>query len=254
MTAGTPDLDLAGVSKCFGAHVAVDAVDLSIDAGGVHGLIGPNGSGKTTLLNIVSGAVRCDSGRVSYGGQDITAAPAHRVARAGIARTFQNLRIFKRLSVYDNVCAGLRGNGPAGGLLGDLWPRHQRRDEVAPILLFVGLLDRADDIAQDLPLGAQRRLELARALACRPTLLLLDEPAGGMTPGETDQMAELVTDIAQQGVTIVMVEHKMKLVMGVCRRVAVLHQGRLIADGTPEEVQAAPLVVEAYMGTRGRHA
>ncbi len=254
MTVNGTTLLLAGVTKRFGEHIALDAVDLAIETGGVHGLIGPNGSGKTTLLNIVSGVLQPEGGGIAYGDKDITAAPAHRIARLGIARTFQNLRIFKRLSVFDNVCAACSGSGGTLGRFGGLLPRRWRYDEIAPFLSFVGLLERAEDIAQDLPLGAQRRLELARALAGRPKLVLLDEPAGGMTPVETDHMAELVSDIAGQGITIVMVEHKMKLVMGVCERVAVLHQGRLIADGTPGDVQADPLVKEAYMGTRGSDA
>lgn len=248
MKAGGATLQVTSVTRKFGAHLAVDSVSLSFEPGGIHGLIGPNGSGKSTLLNIVSGILAPDTGRVAFGDQDITDLPPHRIARLGVARTFQNLRIFRRLSVFDNVCAGRAGGGGLSAGLDDLLARRRHFDEIAPVLSFVGLLERANDIAQDLPLGAQRRLELARALAARPRLLLLDEPAGGMTPVETDRMASLLSDVAGRGISVILVEHKMKLVMGICRRVAVLDQGRLIACGSPDEVQAEPIVREAYMG------
>lgn len=247
MMAGTT-LYASQVTKRFGAHVAVNGVDLIIEPGGITGLIGPNGSGKTTLLNIMSGMLHADSGRISFGDTDITDAPPHRIARMGVARTFQNLRLFKRLTVFDNVCAACQADNRSLQGFKNLMSRRSLHDEVAPILSFVGLLERAEDIAQGLPLGAQRRLELARAVARRPALLLLDEPAGGMTPVETDRMASLIEEVAARGTTIIMVEHKMKMVMRTCNRIAVLDQGRLIADGTPESVRENTQVREAYMG------
>ena len=250
-------LSIRGLEMSFGALRAIDGLHLDVASGGIFGIIGPNGSGKTTLFDVISGVCKPAAGTVHYRGRDLTGLPGDRVARMGIARTFQNLRIFRRLTVLENVLGAQTGSAgvtflqaafPHPGL------ERGRRGRVLEILERVGLADRRGVLAQELPLGEQRRLELARAMAREPELMLLDEPAGGMTPGETDAMADLIARVAAQGPTILLIEHKMGMVMALCRRIAVLNFGRKIAEGTPAEIQRDGAAVEAYLGPGAVHA
>lgn len=250
-------LSVTGVTKNYGAHLALDDVGFSLSAGGVVGLIGPNGSGKTTLFNTITGIHQPNKGGVHLGGRNITGMAPETIARLGIARTFQNLKVFRRLTVFDNVL-GAQSGAPEMPLWQLLVPERrsekQRRAKVEQILEQVGLSSRSNILAEELPLGDQRRLEIARALACEPQLMLLDEPAGGMTPQETEEMAKLVRDIAAEGPTVFLIEHKMGMVMSLCRHIIVLNFGQKIAEGTPKEVQADRAVREAYLGSEALHA
>ena len=215
------------------------------------GLIGPNGSGKTTLFNVITGVHAADAGRVVLRDADITRSTPAGIVRLGIARTFQNLRIFQRMSVRDNVWVAqhsLPGVGPLGLLSNLSAAERERRAEIDTLLDAVGLADRRDALAGSLPLPDQRRLELARALARSPALLLLDEPAGGMTPAETAEMAALIRDFAVPGRTCIVIEHKLDLISEVCQRLCVLNFGRKIADGEPDRVLQQAEVLEAYLG------
>ena len=229
-------LNIDRLSRSFGGVAALDDLDLAVGDGEVVGLIGPNGSGKTTLFNVITGVHAADSGRVLLRGEDVTGATPARIIRRGVARTFQNLRIFRRMSVHDNVWVA-QHSLPEVGHMGLLSTRsgaeRARRAEVEHLLHAVGLADRRDALAGSLPLPDQRRLELARALARSPALLLLDEPAGGMTPAETAQMAELIRTFAVPGRTCIVIEHKLDLISALCRRLCVLNFGRKIADGVP---------------------
>ena len=250
-------LRIEGVSCRFGAVEALAELDLEVGTGEVVGLIGPNGSGKTTLFNVVTGVYAPSGGRVWLRDVDISGEKPAAVARRGVARTFQNLRIYSRMTVFDNVWVAqhsLPDVGIGGLLL--VWPEGEaeRRAEVMRLLEATGLADRADDLAGNLPLPDQRRLELARALVRRPDLLLLDEPAGGMTPTETEQMAVLIRDVATPGRTCVVIEHKMDLVSGICERLCVLNFGRKIAEGRPEDVFRDAAVLEAYLGREAADA
>lgn len=252
----TNGLRIEGLTKRFGGLTALSGIDLHVAGPGIFGLIGPNGSGKTTLFNLISGLYPASEGTVRYCGTDITHWPAHRVAGTGIARTFQNLKIFRRLTVSDNVAGAqtsLRDVRPWQRLLPNRGERA-RRARVAELLELAGLSDRCNDLAGELPLGDQRRLELARALAREPDLLLLDEPAGGMTPQETERMADLIERVAERGPTVLLVEHKMALVMRLCRRITVLNFGGKIAEGVPQAIQADKAVQDAYLGTGGGRA
>ncbi len=251
-------LRIEGLTKRFQALTALEDVDLALESGEALGLIGPNGSGKTTLFNLISGVYPPSAGRISFNGNDITGDPAHRISRRSIGRTFQNLRLFPRMTVYENVRAARHAGAPA---LSQLWvgraARRVERDAVMDRLAEVGLADRAEDLAAELPLAGQRRLELARALAAKPTLLLLDEPAGGMTPAETDHMAEIIATHAMPGRSVIVVEHKLDMLSRLCNRLCVLNFGRKIAEGTADAVLRNPDVLEAYLGTedeQDRHA
>lgn len=250
-------LAIRGLEKHFGALRAIDDLHLDVASGGIFGIIGPNGSGKTTLFNVISGVCEPTAGTVHYRGRDLTGLPGHRVARLGIARTFQNLRIFRRLTVLENVLGAQTGSAGVSFLQAALphpMLERGRRGRALEILEQVGLADRRGVLAQELALGEQRRLELARAMAREPELMLLDEPAGGMTPSETDAMAELIARVAAGGPTILLIEHKMGMVMALCRRIAVLDFGRKIAEGTPAEIQCDGAAVEAYLGPGAAHA
>ena len=244
-------LRIEGLSRSFGGVAALEELDLAVADGEVVGLIGPNGSGKTTLFNVITGVHAANSGRVVLRDEDITHRTPAGIVRLGIARTFQNLRIYQRMSVRDNVWVAqhsLPGVGPLGLLSNRSAAERGRRAEIDRLLDAVGLADRRDALAGGLPLPNQRRLELARALARSPALLLLDEPAGGMTPTETAEMAALIRDFAVPGRACIVIEHKLDLISELCERLCVLNFGRKIADGPPTRVLQQTDVLEAYLG------
>ena len=245
-------LALSGIEKRFGALIALAEIDLEVASGDVLGIIGPNGSGKTTLLNTVTGAYAPSGGCISFHGTDITGWKGHRIARLGVARTFQNIRLFPTMTVFQNVWAAQHSR-VSGGLLGLLrsTPTRTRGEagRVEKVLEQVGLLRDREVLARNLSLPARRRLEVARTLAVDAKLVLLDEPAGGMTPAETADMARLIREVVAPGRTCVVIEHKMALIADVCTRLCVLDFGRKIAEGLPDEVLADAKVREIYLGT-----
>ena len=244
-------LDLKGVSRTFGGVRAVDGLDLTVGDGEIVGLIGPNGSGKSTTVNLVTGLLPLTSGVVYFRGKDITDLPTHRRLEAGIARTFQNIRLFGQLSVWQNlwVAQNSAEDRAARGFF-SRWLGGQSavRAEIGQLLEFSGLADKQNELAANLAFGEQRRLELARALAAKPKMLLLDEPAAGMNSEEIGQLRARILSLRERGITILLIEHVMELVMGVADRIAVLNFGQKIAEGPPAEIQADPLVRTAYLG------
>ena len=247
-------LEIRGLVKRFGGVVAVNVLDMTVRAGDVHALIGPNGSGKTTTLNVISGLYRSDGGSIRFDGTEISGNAAHAIARLGIARTFQNIRLFGELTVAENVMIG-RHVRTRTGFIGALLPggptaREERetREKALELLRFVGLEAAADAPARSLPYGDQRRVEIARALASEPRLLLLDEPAAGMNPTETDTLVALLRSIREKGTTLLLIEHDMNLVMSVSDTITVLNFGQHIAEGPPAEIARNPDVITAYLG------
>jgi ABC-type branched-subunit amino acid transport system ATPase component len=244
-------LELQALSRHFGGVKAVDGLDLTVTEGQIFSLIGPNGSGKSTTVNVITGLFPPTSGRVVFRGQDLAALPTHRRLRAGIARTFQNIRLFGQLSVWQNLwVAQNSAEDQARHGFFARWLGGQRgvRAEIAQLLEFSGLAHKQDELAANLAFGEQRRLELARALAARPKLLLLDEPAAGMNSEEIGQLRDRILKLRERGVTILLVEHVMELVMGVADRIAVLNFGQKIAEGAPAQIQAHAAVRKAYLG------
>jgi len=246
-----PLLVAHNLKKHFNGLVALDQVDLEVEAGRVHSVIGPNGAGKSTLLNVLTGRLQPDSGSIVFDGHKLDGLKPHEISQRGVARVFQSPEIFPELNVLDNVTIGALA-ARDGSFRLNLFrhPRHQADacQEAERALAAVGMEDQARKEAMHLSRGDKRRLELAVCLACRPRLLLLDEPTAGMSPSETHATAELLRDIAQRGLTMVIIEHDMNVVFALSQRITVLHQGRVIADGTPEAVRADEAVHEAYLG------
>lgn len=247
-------LKLNSVSRNFGGLVVLKDVNLTVPQGGIFGLIGPNGAGKTTVFNLITGLLKPSSGDITFEGVSVLGCKPHRITRSGIARTFQNIRIFKEMSILQNVIVGMHSHFKYGtlelllSLPGFRSQERDARDRARELLSWVSLDHRADDLADNLSYGEQRKLELARALATQPKLLLLDEPVAGMNSSEKTELMREVTNINKRGFTVFMIEHDMRFVMGLCQEIAVLNFGRIISQGSPDKVRNDPQVIEAYLG------
>ena len=250
-------LQVEGLSIAFGGVHAIEDLSFDIQAASIHSIIGPNGAGKTTLFNMITGLYRPSAGRILFEEEDVTAQPPHVLARKGLSRTFQNLQIFFRMTALENVMVGRHLHEPKNPIAHVLrlpaLTRSERacREQARALLDFVGLSTYAEEEAGSLPYGALKRLEIARALAAEPKMLLLDEPAAGCNPAETREIDGLIQKVAEQGVTVVLVEHDMHLVMNISNHILVLDYGRKLAEGTAAEVRANPEVVAAYLGAEG---
>ena len=252
-------LAIHDLTKTFGGLTAVEDVSFCVEPGSISGLIGPNGADKTTVFNLITGLYKVTKGEILFEGNPIHGLEPHTTANMGITRTFQNIRLFKRLSVYNNILTACHGN--AAYTIADSVLKSKRfhieekrlREDAASLMEILGLTKWQSHIAHSLPYGLQRRLEIARALAVKPKLLLLDEPAAGMNPDETQQLMQHICRIRREfDCTILVIEHRMDLIMGICENIVVLNFGRKLTEGSPEQIQANPQVIEAYLGKEAR--